>query len=86
VDGKYQTSQFFSVNNDPLLRQGAYGIFDARVSYAMLSDRLTVSLWGKNLANRGYFVGAYDLSPYGWDQYNVGEPRTYGLTIHAAVR
>ncbi len=85
VDGKYQTSQFFSVTNNPLLRQGAYGIWNAQVSYAMLNDRVRVTLWGKNLANRGYFVGAYDLSAYGWDQYNVGEPRTYGLTVHAAV-
>jgi iron complex outermembrane recepter protein len=86
VNGKYQSSQFFSVNNDPLLKQGGYGTWDARVSYSILNDRLVVSFWGKNLSNRGYFVGAYDLSAYGWDQYNVGEPRTYGVTVHAAVR
>jgi iron complex outermembrane recepter protein len=81
VDGKYQSSQFFSVNDDPLLRQDAYGIYNARISYAVLKDRLTLSLWGKNLADKGYLVGAYDLAIYGWDQYNVGEPRTYGVTV-----
>ena len=85
VDGKYQSSQFFSVNNDPLLRQGGYGIYNARISYSMLKDRLILSVWGKNLGNRGYFSSAYDLSAYGWDQFNVGEPRTYGLTVHCGL-
>ncbi len=85
LDGKYQTSQFFSVNNNPLLRQGGYGIWNAQVSYSMLNDRVSVALWGKNLADKGYFVAAYDLSAYGWDQFNVGEPRTFGVTVHAAV-
>jgi iron complex outermembrane recepter protein len=81
ADGKYQSSQFFNVNDDPLLTQGAYSIINARLSYETLGDRLTVSLWGKNLGNKGYLVGAYDLSAYGFDQYNVGEPRTYGVTL-----
>jgi iron complex outermembrane receptor protein len=85
ADAKYQARQFFNVNDDPLLQQGAYTTWNARLSYTFAGDRLTASLWGKNLGNRAYLVGAYDLSAYGFDQYNFGEPRTYGLTLQMHI-
>jgi iron complex outermembrane receptor protein len=81
VDGKYQSKQFFSVDNDPLLVQGGYTILDARISYSTLKDRLIVSGWGRNIGNKNYLASAYDLSPYGFDQYVVGDPRTFGVTV-----
>jgi iron complex outermembrane receptor protein len=86
VDDKYQSSQYFSVNNDPLLRQGAYSIADARISLVQLDQHLTVSAWIRNLADKAYLAGAYDLSTYGWDEYVPGEPRTYGLTVQYQMR
>ena len=81
LDGKYQSKQFFSVDNDPLLAQGGYTILNARISYSTLEDRLIISAWGRNIGNRNYLASAYDLSAYGFDQYVVGDPRTFGVTV-----
>ena len=81
LDGKYQSKQFFSVDNDPLLTQAAYTLLNARISYATLADRLTISAWGRNIGNKNYLTAAYDLSSYGFDQYVVGDPRTFGVTV-----
>ncbi len=81
VDGKYQSSQFFSVNNDPVLRQKAYGLMNARMSLTTLQDRLTVTAWVHNLADKAYLVSAYDVKAFGFDEWAAGDPRTYGITV-----
>lgn len=81
ADTKYMSKQFFSVNNDPLLAQGGYGLVGARLSYATVDDRFVFSLWGKNLGNRDYLLDAFDLAAFGFDQLVVGDPRTYGATL-----
>ena len=81
LDGKYQSKQFFSVDNDPLLTQAGYTRLNARITYATLSDRLTISAWGRNIGNKNYLTAAYDLRSYGFDQYVVGDPRTFGVTV-----
>ncbi len=86
IDGKYQSAQFFSVNNDPLLRQGAYGMANARISYSPPGGAWTVAAWARNVGNRDYLVGAYDLSAFGWDQWVIGDPRTYGVTAQYRFR
>lgn len=86
VDGKYQSGQYFSVNNDPILSQPRYELVNARFSYKAPGDALTVTLWGRNLGDRAYRAGAYDLSAFGWDQWVMGEPRTYGVTAQYRFR
>jgi iron complex outermembrane receptor protein len=86
VDDKYQSGQFFSVNNDPLLAQRAYSVANARISLTTRGDSLTLSAYGRNVGNRSYLVGAYDLSTYGFDEYVPGDPRTYGFTVQYRVR
>ena len=81
VDAKYQSLQYFAVNNDPLLAQGAFTLANAHVSYAMLNDRLNVTAWVRNLSNKQYLNAGYDVSAFGFDQLAVGDPRTFGLTI-----
>ena len=86
VDAKYQSLQYFSVNNDPLLTQDAYTLANANISFTTLSDRLTFTAWVRNLSDEQYLNGAYDISAFGFDEYTVGLPRTYGLTIQYRVR
>ncbi|MFO1466293.1 MAG: TonB-dependent receptor [Steroidobacteraceae bacterium] len=81
ADTKYNSHQFFSVNNDPLLAQDAYWLANARLSYATSDDRLTVTLWGRNLGDKQYLTGAYDLAAFGFDQLVPADQRTYGLTV-----
>jgi len=86
VDDKYQSGQFFSVNNDPLLGQRSYSIANVRVSLTSRSESLTLTAFGRNVGNRSYLVGAYDLSTYGFDEYVPGDPRTYGVSVLYRVR
>ncbi|HEX7374601.1 MAG TPA: TonB-dependent receptor, partial [Steroidobacteraceae bacterium] len=81
ADAKYQDKQYFSVNNDPILSQGAYTLANARVSWTAPGDHATVTAWVRNLTDEDYLVGGYDLAAFGWDQWVVGEPRTYGVTF-----
>ncbi len=72
----------------------AYGLFDGRFSYGKdLSDsrRLSVSLWGKNLADRRYrgwvtaLPGAGPQTPATvliLSTYNQGMPRTFGAEVN----
>lgn len=86
IDGKYQGNQFFSVNNDPVLRQGAYSTQNARISLTSPDERYSLTAWCRNLSNKDYLVGAYDLRAFGWDQWVIGDPRTYGVTLQYRVR
>ncbi len=86
ADAKYQSQQYFSVNNDPILSQGAYTIANAHVSWTSPGEHATVTAWVRNLADEDYLVGAYDLASFGWDQWVVGEPRTYGVTVEYHTR
>lgn len=86
VDGKYQSKQYFSVNNDPILSQGAYALANAHVSWTSSNEHATLTAWVRNLADKDYLVGAYDLASFGWDQWVVGEPRTYGVTFEYHTR
>jgi iron complex outermembrane recepter protein len=86
VDGKYQSNQYFSVNNDPLLSQDAYSVANAHVSWTSANEHVTVTAWVRNLADEDYLVGAYDLAAFGWDQWVVGEPRAYGVTFEYHTR
>lgn len=81
VDGKYQSKQYFSVNNDPILSQGSYSIANAHLAWTSPSEHATVTAWVRNLADEDYLVGAYDLASFGWDQWVIGDTRTYGITL-----
>jgi iron complex outermembrane recepter protein len=85
-DTKYNSQQFFSVNNDPLLQQDAYWLSDARVSYTSANDRLTVSLWERNVSDENYLVAAFDVAAFGFDQWVPGDPRSYGLSVSYRAR
>ena len=85
-DGKYQSKEYFSVDNDPILRQDGYTLMNSRVSYTTLKDRLTVSGWARNISNKQYLAGAYDVSSFGFDEYVVGDPRTFGVTVQYRIR
>jgi iron complex outermembrane recepter protein len=81
VDARYTDHQFFSVNTDPLLAQDAYWLGNARLSFETPAGHWMLAVWAKNLADEDYLVGAYDLAAFGFDQYVVGAPRTYGITL-----
>lgn len=59
------------------LRQKAYGLLNARISYVSAGDRWSVGVWGNNLTDKIYFddvVGAGTGL-----RASYGDPRTYGV-------
>ncbi len=71
------------------IRQSAYGLLNGRVTFGLPGQKLSVSLWGKNLTGQRYAVlGTTDPSvvrtPGLGDNLTLGDRRTYGasLTFH----
>jgi iron complex outermembrane receptor protein len=62
--------------------QGSYALLNARMSQQITKWNTTVSLWGKNIANRHYFVGGNDFSQSLGYAYTIpGDPATFGIEI-----
>lgn len=82
-NANYQDDQWYSAYNDDIgyefTSQEAYWLYNARISWHASNDAYTVSLWGKNLANKEYDSYAINLqSGFGYDYYLPGEPIRYG--------
>lgn len=83
-------------------RQKAYGLLDARLSWALGNGKISVSLWGRNLLDKEYFGTAIDLtaglSPSdpqvdgaggqttGTNTKYWGEPRRVGFEVRYTLR
>ena len=87
VDGNYYAKQYFDAFNTERIAQSAYGIANARVSFASSAKRgFDAGVWVKNLTNEKYLAyglnqGNADTGLLGIDYGLVGEPRTYGLDV-----
>ncbi|THD59900.1 TonB-dependent receptor [Phenylobacterium sp.] len=88
----YQAKQYEDSTLDPRSLQGAYSLLNLRVGVGSESGNWKVSLFGKNLANKAYYVAeaAQPLGGlisaggsaaaggfFGW----YGEPRTFGVEL-----
>ncbi|MDB5446532.1 MAG: hypothetical protein JWQ97_1849, partial [Phenylobacterium sp.] len=67
--------------NKDQVTQKAYGLFDARIALDIRSQDVTIAIWGRNLTDKVYKVGAVNLESIGWNTVVMGEPRTYGIEI-----
>jgi iron complex outermembrane receptor protein len=81
-----QSEQYFSNASDsiaPGTRLPGYALINGRLTWSeVMGTGLTAALFGKNLANRTYFVGGMTLAAaLGHNAAAVGEPRTYGLEL-----
>jgi iron complex outermembrane receptor protein len=60
------------------LGEGDYWLANSRISY--VTDRFTLSAWGKNLTNKFYYTAGYPNEAHTAQGYRVrGLPRTYGV-------
>jgi len=77
---EYEGQVYFDPTNQPLDAQAAYSILNASLGYSPANSHWTVALWGKNLANTEYIVGAQ--SGGSCLCAAVGDPRTFGVRIN----
>lgn len=81
VIGSFSSSSDFDFNfTDRSLKSASYNMVDARINYTHLSSGVTVSLWGKNLADEVVLVHAFERG-----DGNISElflpPRRIGLSV-----
>ncbi len=69
--------------NDPLQEQGGYAIGNAHISYKTADDKIEITAYSTNIANRQYVNN--DNVPTATDYYRLsfGPPRTYGISATA---
>jgi iron complex outermembrane receptor protein len=74
---------FNGVATSQFTTQGGLGLFNARISQRLkVLNNLTLSIWGRNLADRKYLAHATDVSgQLGYVIAVPGIPRTYGLDV-----
>jgi iron complex outermembrane receptor protein len=81
-----QSGQYFSNAADsiaPDTRLPGYALLNGRLGWTdIMGSGVSAALYGKNLLDRGYFVGGMTLAAaLGHNAADVGEPRTYGLEV-----
>lgn len=64
-----------------LIKTQAYSLVDARVGYDVKGGKWSVALWGKNLGNKIYYTGAFDIAGIGMADAYLNVPRTYGIDL-----
>jgi iron complex outermembrane receptor protein len=75
----YQSLVYFDPTNVPVDSQPAFTIVNASIGYSPAHSHWTVSLWGRNLADTQYLVGAQTGGTILGGA--VGDPRTFGVRI-----
>jgi iron complex outermembrane receptor protein len=83
TDFNYQSRVFFETANDPILSQGGYGVWNARVGYAFGDGRYEGAVFARNLLDRDYLTSAFPLSGLGFNEQMWGHPRTFGAELTA---
>lgn len=88
VKGK---TRFSDIRSTIYLGQKTYGLTNVEIGLRRLDDRVSVSLWSKNLFNQGYSIpagiatnsnlAAATATYPTFSVYTPGEPRTFGLTL-----
>lgn len=72
----YNSGYFYEADNR--LRQPAYGLVNAQLSWTAPDERYAIRLWGKNLADEVYYG---NISSSLGDNGTWAPPRTYGVTL-----
>jgi iron complex outermembrane receptor protein len=81
TDFNYQDEVYFDAQNNPLLKEDAYWLWNARVAWKSADERWEVAAYGRNLGDEEYMVYAFDLSFFGFNEEMIGTPRAYGVEV-----
>jgi iron complex outermembrane receptor protein len=79
VDWVHRSSFNTSTTNSIYSNIPAYGILSAKVGLRIQDGKFDLSVWGRNLLNKNYFVNLA-AGTFGLINGAPGDPRTYGVT------
>ena len=80
ISYRYQAKMFWAPDN--LTQEKGYGLVDGRVTLKLPNRDWTISVYGKNLADKLYRTNI--ISFFGDQMSSYAQPRTYGVEIGAA--
>ena len=81
VGAKHVGDHFQNLTNSQIIKTEAYTLVDARVGYEATGGAWSVALWGKNLSDKRYYTGGFDLSGLTIADAYLNVPRTYGVDL-----
>ncbi len=81
AQAKFVDEHFQNLANSQLIKSEGYTIVDARAAYEAAGGKWSVALWGRNLSDKQYYTGGFDLSALGVAVAYINVPRTYGVDL-----
>ena len=83
LEGKYQSSYYFSIFNHPDLEQRAYVIGDVSLGYAPADAKWQVEAYVHNFANEVVLANAQRNATVAANNYQFQAPRVAGMRVSA---
>lgn len=80
IDGVWNDDQYLEVTNGPGTLQESYALTNLRLTYTDADDRLSVSLFAKNITDEEFKVYTLDLGALGVTTF-YAPPTTYGASV-----
>ena len=81
TDVSYRSTFFSAVNDDPFTKIKGYALVGAQLGLRASDGPWDISVWARNLLEKGYLTTSTVNATWGITQVGVGEPRTYGVTL-----
>lgn len=82
-EARYQSEEFMTVVNDPLVRGDSRTIINATAALSAADDRWSLVLWANNVTDEKYVTKVIDLSTFfGYRLRRYGDPTTAGVTFN----
>jgi outer membrane receptor protein involved in Fe transport len=79
---RWQSHIYFEDANETDIAQDTYGLFNANLAVTFKQQRLTLSMFGNNLTNANYLIGAGNTgSMFGIPTFVPGAPRMLGARL-----
>jgi len=82
LDGRWNSEyRTLTLARNPLSDNESFAIFNGRVGIGPENDRWSVELWGQNLTDELYYVGAFQPPLQNTTVIYPNAPATYGVTL-----
>ncbi len=82
IGAKYMSDYNTGSDLNPLKKQDAYALVDARIGIGSANDSWALELWGKNVFDEEYIQVGFDATlQTGTVDAFLGDPRLYGVTF-----
>ncbi len=79
LDSNFVDEQHFNIFNTEAIKGDDYWVSNARISFESADSSYTLAAWVKNIEDKTYVTQSIDLSPLGFDYFQLGAPRMAGV-------